>query len=299
MKTEDGERLGAGELYVYSPWNATAYSGTVSSIAVEVGDSVYVGQTLMNLSDPGNSAEYQRLIDQRHEYEELMQELFQMYRTEAITAPCDGIVTGVDKNGAFLLADTGESWVARLLSFFTGDTQEGFVAYTAKVVSVSDNGMELLMNPREVSVSDLADISHVSAGISGMTESWHYTGNQTVYIQTSDGLLQAAGTAKVGDILLAVGDADTVQWFVVLNGGSQEGVVRTGNTTNILTAQLLSDLDNLDVDEEPPAPPVVCTGDASCARTPTTRAAQRILYSRMYAPAQMGAAPAVTMMDAR
>ena len=287
VKTEDGQRLGTGELYIFNPWNATAYSGTISGISVSEGTTVSVNQTLFTISDPGNSAEYQRLIDQRHEYEELMQELFQMYRTETITAPCDGIVTGVDKNGAFLLADTGESWVARLLSFFTGDTQEGFVAYTAKVVSVSDNGMELLMNPHEVSVSDLADISHISADISGMTESWGYTGDQTVYIQTSDGLLQAAGTAKVGDILLAVGDADTVQWFVVLNGGSQEGVVRTDNATSSLTAHLLSDVDVLDdadtdddtgnepLDEEPPAqlepdnstppaPTVVCSGDDSC-----------------------------------
>lgn len=239
VKTEDGQRLGTGELYIFNPWNATAYSGTISGISVSEGTTVSVNQTLFTISDPGNSAEYQRLIDQRHEYEELMQELFQMYRTETITAPCDGIVTGVDKNGAFLLADTGGSWVARLLSFFTGDTQEGFVAYTAKVVSVSDNGMELLMNPHEVSVSDLTDISHISADISGMTESWGYTGDQTVYIQTSDGLLQAAGTAKVGDILLAVGDADTVQWFVVLNGGSQEGVVRTDNATSSPTMTFL------------------------------------------------------------
>ena len=246
VQTEDGRKLGTGALYIYSPWNATAYSGTVSDIAVEEGASVYVGQTLLKLEDPGSSAEYQQLIDQRHEYEALMQELFTMYKTQTVTAPRDGIVTGVDTDGAFLLSATEEGWAARLLSFFAGDGEEGFVAHTAKVTSVSDDGMALLVNPDGQSVSDLAGLSGIAANISGMTESWHYSGDQTVYIQTSDGLLQAAGTAKAGDILLAVGDQDNVYWFVLLDGTAQ-----ASNSGSGLTVSLLSDIENPDTGEEP------------------------------------------------
>lgn len=278
VQTENGQRLGTGELYIFSPWNATAYSGTVSGILVNEGDTVYVGQSLITLEDPGNSAEYQRLIDQRHEYETLMQELFQMYRTEAITAPCDGIVTGVDKNGAYLLADNGGSWVAKVLSFFSGKVDDGFAAYSAEVVSVSDSGMELRVNPNRHEVADLTALCGIPADISGMTEVLHYTGDTTVHIQNGDGLLQAAGTAKPGDVLLAVGDADSVLWFVVLNGsGNSDHAVQTGNIGSGLTVRLLSDLDGPDdtdpaggtgnetVDEEPPAPAAVCTGDDSCS----------------------------------
>ncbi len=246
VRTEDGQSLGTGELYIYSPWNATAYSGTVSDIAVEEGASVYVGQTLLKLEDPGSSAEYQQLIDQRHEYEALMQELFTMYRTQTVTAPCDGIVTGVDTDGAFLLSATEEGWAARLLSFFAGDDAEGFVAHTAKVSSVSDDGMGLLVNPNGQSVSDLAGLSGVSANISGMTESWHFSGDRTVYIQTPEGLLQAAGMAKTGDILLAVGDQDNVYWLVLLDGTAQ-----TSGAGSDLTVRLLSDMENPDPGEEP------------------------------------------------
>lgn len=246
LRTEDGQQLGTGALYIYSPWNAAAYSGTVSDILVEEGASVYVGQTLLKLEDPGSSAEYQQLIDQRHEYEALMQELFTMYKTQTITAPCDGIVTGVDTDGAFLLSATEEDWAAKLLSFFAGDTEEGFVAHTAKVTSVSDDGMELLVNPNGQTVSDLAGLSDVSANISGMTEFWHYSGDQTVYIQTSEGLLQAAGTAKAGDILLAVGDEDNVYWFVLLGGTAQ-----TASSGSGLTVSLLSDMENSDTGKEP------------------------------------------------
>lgn len=246
VRTADGQSLGAGELYIYSPWNATAYSGTVSDIAVEEGASVYVGQTLLKLEEPGSSAEYQQLIDQRHEYEALMQELFTMYRRKTVTAPCDGIVTGVDTDGAFLLSATEAGWTGKLLSFFTGDDAEGFVAHTAKVASVSDDGLALLVNPNGQSVSDLAGLSGVAANISGMTESWHFSGDRTVYIQTSEGLLQAAGTAKAGDILLAVGDQDNVYWFVLL-----DGTARTSGSGSDLTVRLLSDMENPDTGEEP------------------------------------------------
>ena len=121
VTAENGETLGTGELYIYSQWNATAYSGTVDDILVKENATVYTGQTLFTLDEPGNTAQFQRLVDQRQEYEALMQELFTMYRTQTITAPCDGIVTGVDEDGAYLLSGSGgESWYASLLSIFEG-----------------------------------------------------------------------------------------------------------------------------------------------------------------------------------
>lgn len=256
VETEDGDRIGAGELYIFSPWNATAYSGTVDDILVEEGDSVSIGRSLIQLDDPGHTAEYQRLIDQRHEYEELMQELFQMYQTETVTAPCDGIVTGVDKDGAYLLSDDGGNWVASVLSFLGKKEETEFVAYAAKVQSVTDSGMELLMNPTIHYVDSMENLSAVPANISAMTEKWYYTGDTTIYIQNENGLLRGAGTARPGDILLAVGDEETVHWFVMLNGsGNTKQVVQAENDDNSICAFLLSDTD---------ASEVVCTGDDAC-----------------------------------
>ena len=119
----DGKVLGTGELYIPSPWNVTAYSGVISTVWIQKGNTVSVGKTLFSLTDTGTTAQYQQLVDQRHIYEELMQELFQMYRTETVNAPCDGIVTGIDTNGAFLLSSENNSWIANLLSVFrTGNS---------------------------------------------------------------------------------------------------------------------------------------------------------------------------------
>lgn len=135
VTTEDGKKLGTGELYLSSPWNATAYSGSVSSVWINEGNTVSIGQTLFSLEDTGATAEYQQLIDQRQKYEELMQELFQMYRTETITAPCDGIVTGVDSDAAFLLNGEGDSWFATLLSIFGNGTSNPEADYQLVLLS--------------------------------------------------------------------------------------------------------------------------------------------------------------------
>lgn len=105
VSTEEGEPLGTGELYLYSPWKVYGYSGTITGVSVREGQKVYSGQTLFRLTDTGRAAEYQELINQRREYEQLLTELLRMYDSEVITAPCDGIISGVDVNGAFLMEE--------------------------------------------------------------------------------------------------------------------------------------------------------------------------------------------------
>lgn len=109
--TQEGQELGSGELYVSNAWKVTAYSGTVSNVQVKEEQSVYANQTLFTVTEAGKNAEYQQAIDKRHKYEALIQELFQMYRSGVITAPCDGIVSGIDTEGSYMLSwgspDTG------------------------------------------------------------------------------------------------------------------------------------------------------------------------------------------------
>ena len=103
LSTGDGESLGSGELYINSPWKVTAYTGEVSYVYIESGQQVYEGQSLFGLENTGHSAEYQQLVDQHRDYEELMEKLFRMYESQTVTAPCDGIVTGVDEEGSYML----------------------------------------------------------------------------------------------------------------------------------------------------------------------------------------------------
>lgn len=104
LSTQSGTVLGTGELYILSPWNVTAYSGTVQQVNVTQGTTVTAGRSLFTLKEEGSSVQLQRLLDTRQEYETLMQELFTLYRTGTVDAPCAGIVSGVDSNGTYMLS---------------------------------------------------------------------------------------------------------------------------------------------------------------------------------------------------
>ena len=256
--TEDGDRLGRGSLYIFNQWNATAYSGTISKILVKEGTSMYSGQEMIRLEDSGHTSEFQRLIDKRHEYEELMQDLFQMYRTETITAPCDGIVTGVDKNGTFLLADRGSGFAVTLLSNLVNGNRNLFEAYGIRVEAVTADGMQIQVNGKRSWVEDMAELSSIYVNPEKMTKSWNYTGDTTVYVQSENGLLQADGTAKPGDILLAVGDAENILWFVRSESSAPADQKTGSGKITLLSARLdtVSDIqlqlsNNLGTAQEP------------------------------------------------
>lgn len=102
--TQDGAELGSGELQISNAWKVTAYSGTVSKVHVKEEQSVYANYTLFTVTEAGKNVEYQKAIDKRHKYEALIQELFQMYRSGVITVPCDGIVSGIDTEGSYMLS---------------------------------------------------------------------------------------------------------------------------------------------------------------------------------------------------
>ena len=171
ITSEDGTPIGSGELYIYSPWNATAYAGTVDSIKVSVGSKLSAGKTLMVLKDVGYSATYRQLIAQRQEYEELMLDLFKMYQTELLTAPADGVVSGIDQDSVQLLADNGQGFVLSFLSNApNGNDQIQYSNYVAKVTAVGQNGWSLLVNPQPVSITDYTDLSGVPTNEAAMTQ---------------------------------------------------------------------------------------------------------------------------------
>ena len=111
----DGQELGSGEIDIHSPWKALATSGTVKKVQVKEGEKLPTGKTMVELEDTGHTAQYLTLLDQRQEYEEMIHDLFVMYETQELRAPCDGIVTGVDEDGAFLLSQTGDAEITPIL----------------------------------------------------------------------------------------------------------------------------------------------------------------------------------------
>ena len=115
VTTDEGKRVGSGELYVHNAWSATAFSGTIKTVSAKEEAKVGSGATLFTLSDTDFKAQLEYLSSLHREYEELLQDLFRMYHSGTINAPCDGTVSGVDEDSIHLLsAEDGDYTVAPL-----------------------------------------------------------------------------------------------------------------------------------------------------------------------------------------
>ena len=113
--------VGEGILEIHSPWNATAFTGTVSIVYAQPEQTLGSGAALFTLKDTDYTAQRETLAQTHREYEELLQKLFKMYETGVISAPCDGMVSGIDKNSAHLLAAQEEELAAQPLNAGEGE----------------------------------------------------------------------------------------------------------------------------------------------------------------------------------
>ena len=113
--------MGTGTLEIHSPWSATAFTGTVSKVYAKPEQTLSSGTTLFTLKDTDYTAQRELLANTHRDYEELLQKLFKMYETGVICAPCDGMVSGIDKDSAHLLAAEEEEFTVQLLSAQEGE----------------------------------------------------------------------------------------------------------------------------------------------------------------------------------
>lgn len=241
LTDSEGNPIGAGEMYIYSPWNATAYAGTIESVKVSAGDNLSAGKTLMVLADVGYSAAYRQLVGQRQEYEELMLELFRMYQTENLAAPCDGVVTGIDKDSLQLLGANGEFTLELLANAPNGNDETLYRNYLGKIALVAANGWALQVAPQAVAIADYKQLSGITPDETLMTETvLHTQTDLPVFTLVEDQWeLVDRETLGEGDILLfASDDRGNLVWCVLLQkasdqpekpGGSQGGQTPGGD----------------------------------------------------------------------
>ncbi len=226
VTAEDGTAIGSGELYIYSPWNATAYAGTVDSIEVSVGDKLSAGKTLMVLSDVGYTAAYRQLVAQRQEYEALMLELFRMYQTETVTAPCDGVVSGIDQDSVQLLSADGQGYtVSFLANSPNGEDETLYSNYLGKVTAVATNGWVMNVNPQVVPIADYLDLTGVDLDETLMTQTVLHTQTDIPVFTLTEGTWTQVDRTAVGsgDVLLFAADSQgNLVWSVLLQKAEQQ-----------------------------------------------------------------------------
>ena len=111
-----------------------------------------------------------------------MLELFKMYQSETVTAPRDGMVTGVDKNGTYMLSDTAGGWEVTLLANGPGGDDNSYINYVGLVTEVGIDGLIMKMNPQAIAVTDYYELSGVPLNTELMTQITTYTGGAPIYV---------------------------------------------------------------------------------------------------------------------
>ena len=207
VTTPEDDFIGEGQLYIHSQWNAVAYSGTVSKVWIQVEDKVNSGNRLFSLEDTGRTGEFDALCAKHREYTDRMLELFRMYQSETLTAPCDGIVSGILENAPFMLS-AGGGWEVRLLANEpTGDADVSYVNFVGTVFAVGVDGLVMKMNPQPLAITDYADLGSVPMDPALMTEDVIYASQAPVFERVGDDWISVdAATILPGDVLLFAGD---------------------------------------------------------------------------------------------
>ena len=152
---KDGTVIGTGTMDVHNAWRAVAYSGTVDSVYAKTETNTYAGQTLFTVKSDGTNPRLEALASQHREYESVMLKLFQLYQSEIITAPCDGIISGVDENSIHLLSAENEGLTFDFLANAPGDDPEVlYDNHVGQLEMVLGELWIVKMNPQSQSITD-------------------------------------------------------------------------------------------------------------------------------------------------
>jgi multidrug efflux pump subunit AcrA (membrane-fusion protein) len=141
----DGSELGSGMLQVHSPLRILYTDGTVQSVSLKEGQQIRKGSVLLRIRDAGGTKREQ--LSQKHrEYEDLLQELLQIARSGEITAPCAGLISGIDETAASGLSSSPSSGIILLADGDPAETEPETPPVSSEllmVTSVDENGITL------------------------------------------------------------------------------------------------------------------------------------------------------------
>ena len=95
--SKDGKEAGKGKTYIHKQVEVTGFTGKISSISVDEGTSVAVGDTLLTIEDASSTVSYASLLEKRSDLEDELQDLIVIYKEGALYAKGNGLVTAISE----------------------------------------------------------------------------------------------------------------------------------------------------------------------------------------------------------
>ena len=149
-----------------------------------------------------------------------------MYQTEVVTAPCDGVVSGIEKDSVQLLSTGGQGFIISFLANSpNGDDQTVYSNYVGKITTVANNGWVMNVNPQAIPVADYLNLSGVSLDETLMTQTVLHTQTDIPVFTLSEGTWTQVDRATIGngDVLLFAADSEgNLIWSVLLQKAAQQ-----------------------------------------------------------------------------
>ncbi len=174
VSLEDGTEAGKGRLYIHNPLAVTGYAGTISSVNVKENASVGSGMTLFRLKDTSFSANYDSLLRNRADLEEVQLELLTLYRDSALLAPMDGRISSVefDEDNAAALAASGME--TNVLTLYPDISMSITISVDENDIMALEEGQSAQVvvssaSEEEVFPGEVTEISKVADTSSGVT----------------------------------------------------------------------------------------------------------------------------------
>lgn len=192
----DGKELGREKLYVHQSIEITGTSGTVAEVLVEENEEVSASETLLELEDVSDSAEYQQLLAKRGDLTERLKRLTQLAADPVIRAEYDGIVasvnvtaedgsaensTGSGQNAGGSMASASEEAFALTVSSGREDAEAVF-SYASTAETESEKGITSITDMQALFTKLSSGVPVPVAGeipAAGIEETEQYTGKIT------------------------------------------------------------------------------------------------------------------------
>ena len=235
IRTENGMEIGNGQLYVHSAWNAFCQGGTVTSVDVYEGQSVWGQSTLFMVDQSAESGSYEELLTVYRDYEKTMEELFRIYQSGVVTSPCAGCVSGVDQETLKLLsASGGEPKLMLVKNAPPDNADESYRNRIGIVTALGGDGTNTVVTARmqtwdtELLDDDYQDTSYLYTSPDSMTGVYEFelSGGLPVY-RYNGAEWESVERVQEGDVFLFAYDQKGLVWLVLVGHEEEEKPIVT------------------------------------------------------------------------
>ncbi len=165
----DSTEIGTGTLSIHSAMAVTGYAGTVEEIAVSADEEVSSGDTLLTLTDTETSANYDAILKEREEAEELLADLVAIYKEGGICATAAGEISSLSSDSSASSSDTSDSLYSSDATSATASTT-GSSGYTTVAEISLNETMTITISVDETDILSLSEGQEASVTIDSVSE---------------------------------------------------------------------------------------------------------------------------------